>query len=43
VFSVSSSLTLFTLAALWLREMAIDRETFENASEDELAALSVPD
>ena len=43
--SYISSLTLFTIGGVLLFNptMSIDRETFENASEDELEELSIPD
>lgn len=42
-FSLFSLRTFITVSEKRLHEMSIDRETFEDASEEELAGLSVPE
>jgi hypothetical protein len=42
VFSIISVLTLFIVGGVPSFKMSIDRDTFENTTEDELKDLSVP-
>lgn len=43
MLSLFSLLPLFTQEVVWTNTLSIDRETFDTASEEELAELSVPD